>query len=122
MKIFKKKQIPISDCPTSILRVFQKSRLDRHRYHARFHRRRLFPLGIWLQQLERQKSAMGNNRRTRHLRGVYSAVPKIYAASQSKLIVREILRRSGSIRTDHNGMVILRWRWLKKVYSWTVTA
>jgi hypothetical protein len=36
-----------------------------------------------------------------------------------KLIVREILRRSGSSRINRDGFTTLRWAWLKKVYSWT---
>jgi hypothetical protein len=45
---------------------------------------------------------------------------QIYPGNQHlKLIVREILRRSGSIYIDRDGFLTLRWPWLKKLYSWT---
>jgi hypothetical protein len=116
MKIFKKKQIPISDYPTSILRVFQKSRLYRAGYEEPPHHRRLFPLGTWLQQLEKPKWGIGHRDR------MSPVLPRIPAARQSKLIIREMLRRSGSLRTNHDGLVTLRWAWLKKLYSWTLKA
>ena len=114
MKIFNRKQMPISDCPSSILRVFQKSRLNGAHYEQPPHHRRLFPLGTWLQQLERQKWGI------RHRNRMSPVLPKIYAGKQSKLIVREMLRRSGTLRINHDGLVTLRWAWLKNLYSWTL--
>jgi hypothetical protein len=114
MKIFNRKQMPISDCPSSILRVFQNSRLNGAHYEQPRHHRRLFPLGTWLQQLERQKWGI------RHRNRMSPVLPKIYAGKQSKLIVREMLRRSGSLRINHDGLVTLRWAWLKNLYSWTL--
>ena len=107
MKIFNRKQMPISDCPSSILRVFQKSRLNGAHYEQPPHHRRLFPLGTWLQQLERQKWGIPHRNR------MSPVLPKMYAGKQSTLIVREMLRRSGSLRINHDGLVTLRWAWLK---------
>jgi hypothetical protein len=116
MKLFKKKQIPISDCPTSILRVFQKSRLHGVSFEESPRHRRLFPLVTWLQQLERQKWGIGHRDR------MSQVLPRVHASKQSKLIVREMLRRSGCLRINRDGLVTLRWVWLKKLYCWTLKA
>ena len=116
MKIFKNNPIPISDSPTSILRLSGKSRLYGVHYEQPPRPRRLFPLGTWLQQLDRPRWGIGHRSR------MSPVPPRIYADNQSKLIVREIFRRSGLLRTNHEGFVTLRWVWLKKLYSWSLRA
>jgi hypothetical protein len=104
-----------ADCPTSIMHVCQKSIFGAG-YEERSRHRRLFPLGTWLKQLEKQKWGIGHRDR------MNPVLSRIHAGRQSKLIVREVLRRSGSLRTNHDGLVTLRWAWLKKLYSWTLKA
>jgi hypothetical protein len=45
------------------------------------------------------------------------SLTKVYAPV--KLVIREMLRRSGSIYINRDGFLTMRWRWLRKLYSWT---
>jgi hypothetical protein len=114
MKIFKKKQITdqrLSDLYTARI---PKSRLYGVRDEKPPHHRRLFPLITWLQQ-----PRVTQKWRSYHDR-MHPIFPRICAGTKGKFIVREILQRSRTIRTNRDGFVTVRWGWLKKLYSWTL--
>jgi hypothetical protein len=114
MKIFKKKQIVDQSSSDFYTARIPKSTLYGVRYEKPPHHRRLFPLVRWLQQ-----PCVTQKWRSYHDR-MQPIFPRICAGTQGKFIVREILQRSGAVQTNRDGFVIVRWVWLKKLYSWTL--